>query len=90
MGLFTLKLKLFVHGYGWWPSRSGFGITTSWPDRKCVKEIERIKALFKKHLPDDWISDGPVFASGGCYVMYAWPRSDAPKLKRRPVASYRS
>lgn len=71
-----IKLVLFLRGYMTWPSWNGFGVNTDWPDGKYARQIEYLRGLFKKYLPDAWIAHGPEFAAGGVLVMYVWPKND--------------
>lgn len=77
-----LKRRIFwlrfwhLRGFLTWPSLHGFGVTTSWPNKGWEKEAEKIKDLFQRHLPKDWVTEGPCFAAGGAMVMYAWPKED--------------
>lgn len=82
------RLRLFwlrfwhLRGFSIWSSWSGFGVTTNWPNKDWEKEVEKINLLFRRYLPNDWVTDGPCFAAGGAMVMYAWPKDD-PYVKQR-------
>ncbi len=72
-----------LRGFCVWESWSGFGVTTKWPNKGWEEEVRRISWLFEKHLPKDWVTDGPCFVAGGeAIVMYAWPKDD-PHVEER-------
>lgn len=76
------KLRIFwfrlwhLRGFLTWKSWSGFGVSTDWPNDCWSKQVEKIKDIFQRHLPKDWVTEGPCFANGGVMVMYAWPKDD--------------
>lgn len=84
MGWSTFKIKQLIRLYGCsvWKSWNGFGVTTNWPNEGWEKGLMRIKKVFEKHLPNNWVSYGPCFAAGGAVVVYAWPKNDKRVQKR--------
>jgi hypothetical protein len=76
MSVKEIKKLLDSLGLLTWPSWTGFGVTTSWPDAKCKREVKIIE-LILTFLPEkDWAFVGPTLAAGGAMVVYAWPKSD--------------
>lgn len=71
-----VRLLLTLCGFLVWPSWSGFGVTTSWPNIKHGREIKLIMRLLKFLPKDTWVIEGPMLAAGGALVIYAWPKSD--------------
>jgi len=80
MRVVFLRFMLSLSGMLTWPSWSGFGVTTAWPDKKCCKQIERAAWLFERLLPAEYIVVGPTYATGGALVIYCW-RKDDPRVR---------
>lgn len=76
MRVFLLRVLLTLTGLSTWKSWNGFGVTTSWPNPKCERQVRRIQFLFALLLPRSYIAEGPCFAQGGVLVVYAWPHDD--------------
>lgn len=80
-----VKFILFIlslFGHPTWPSWSGYGVTTSWPNPKCRKEIARILWLMKYLLPDEYFVSDPTFVNAGALVIYVW-RKDDPRAQNQ-------
>ena len=59
-----------------WPSWTGFGVSTNWPNEDWENQVRKINNFFSTYLSEDWVTEGPCFAAGGAVVMYAWPKAD--------------
>lgn len=76
------KVKIFLlryfylRGFLTWKSWNGFGVSSNWPDTDWETDTRKINGLLLRHLPKDWVINGPCFAAGGVIVMYAWPKDD--------------
>ena len=71
-----LKL-LEKHGLCLFPSWSGFGAVTDWPNAGYQEQLKAVPKLCDEFLPPDYVLHGPEYAAGGALVFYIWKRNDS-------------
>jgi hypothetical protein len=71
---------IWFMGFTMMPLFSGFGIVTSWPNQRCIKEIWLLKVFFRFLLPRSHFSTEPMIYKSKNLVVFIWRKDDSRAL----------